>query len=45
MQGKSDYGSLGYGEVVGMNIPEKHITDFAQEYFSLFRDGDRPDKV
>ena len=42
---KSDYGSLGYGEVVGMKIPKDSINSFANEYFSLFKDGDRPDRV
>lgn len=41
---KSDYGSLGHGEVVGMNIPKESIKDFAEEYFSLFKNGDRPDR-
>lgn len=45
MQGAPEYGSLGYGEVVGMQIPQSAIGDFATEYFSLFgSDGDRPDK-
>lgn len=43
--GVGDYGKKGYGEVVGMSIPENSINDFAQEYFSLFSNGDRPDKV
>jgi hypothetical protein len=43
--GAPDYGDLGYGEVVGMEIPPSSISDFANEYFSLFgSDGDRPDK-
>ena len=44
-QGKGDYGKLGYGEVVGMKIPDAKIGDFADEYFSLLdSNGDRPDK-
>lgn len=45
LQGFADYGSLGHGEVVGLNIPSSSIKAFANEYFSLFgKDGDRPDK-
>lgn len=44
MQMKSDYGSLGHGEVVGMKLPSESIKDFAKEYFSLFYKGDRPDR-
>jgi len=44
-QGKGDYGKLGYGEVVGMQIPAAKIGNFADEYFSLLdSNGDRPDK-
>jgi peptide methionine sulfoxide reductase MsrA len=47
--GVGDYGSLGYGEVVQVNVPEdKGLTSyraFADQYFSLMgKDGDRPDK-
>jgi len=43
--GKGDYGDNGYGEVVGLNIPNANVRDFADEYFSLFgSDGDRTDK-
>lgn len=44
MLGKSDYGSLGYGEVVGMKIPKESIGEFSKTYFSLFKNGDRPDR-
>lgn len=45
MQMVADYGRLGHGEVVGMEIPEKSIADFARVYFSLFdqRTKDRVD--
>ncbi len=45
LMGEGDYGKLGYGEVVGMKIPETKgaMTAFAKEYFSLFKNGDRPD--
>ena len=36
MQRVADYGSLGHGEVVGMNIPQSKIGDFAELYFSLY---------
>ena len=43
--GKGDYGQLGYGEVVGMDIPAASVRQFADEYFSLFgKDLERPDK-
>jgi hypothetical protein len=32
----ADYGKLGHGEVVGMQIPSEKIVDFAAVYFSLF---------
>lgn len=45
LMGVGDYGSLGYGEVVGMELPktDEVMRSFAKEYFSLFRNGDRPD--
>ena len=45
LMGVGDYGSLGYGEVVGMDLPktEESMRAFAKEYFSLFKNGDRPD--
>lgn len=45
LMGVGDYGGLGYGEVVGMDLPknEEVMRSFAKEYFSLFRNGDRPD--
>ena len=45
LMGVGDYGSLGYGEVVGMDLPknEEVMRSFAKEYFSLVRNGDRPD--
>ena len=46
LQGIADYGSLGHGEVVGLNIPKDSVEDFAKQYFSLYdSDHDRPDKV
>jgi hypothetical protein len=36
LQGIADYGRLGHGEVVGMDIPTSKIGDFAAVYFSLF---------
>ena len=44
LQGVADYGSLGHGEVVAVDVPENKVKDFAKEYFSLFRNGDRPDR-
>uniref|UniRef100_A0A7S2UWB6 Peptide-methionine (S)-S-oxide reductase n=1 Tax=Fibrocapsa japonica TaxID=94617 RepID=A0A7S2UWB6_9STRA len=40
-----DYGKLGHGEVVGLQIPQtkESISAFAKEYFALFKNGDRPD--
>jgi hypothetical protein len=35
-EGIADYGKLGHGEVVGMEIPESKIGDFGRVYFSLF---------
>lgn len=46
LQGVADYGSLGHGEVVSLNIPSDKVGDFAREYFKLFdARGDRPDKL
>lgn len=42
-QNIADYGKLGYGEVVGMRIPQSAIGDFATEYFSLYPGGERVD--
>jgi hypothetical protein len=36
MQRIADYGKLGHGEVVGVNIPQSKIGDFAELYFSLY---------
>jgi peptide methionine sulfoxide reductase MsrA len=45
LQGVADYGKLGHGEVVGMDVPASKVEDFAKVYFGLFdRGGDRPDK-
>lgn len=45
MMGVGDYGSLGYGEVVQVTVPEESYPAFAKEYFSLFgSDLERPDK-
>ena len=44
LQGVADYGSLGHGEVVAVDVPAEKVQDFAKEYFSLFRNGDRPDR-
>lgn len=44
MLGKSEYGALGHGEVVGLDLPESKMTEFSRMYFSLFKDGNRPDK-
>ncbi len=41
----ADYGGLGHGEVVGVDIPKSQVKGFADQYFSLFKDSDRPDKV
>eukprot|EP00607_Mallomonas_marina_P002841 CAMPEP_0182427134 /NCGR_PEP_ID=MMETSP1167-20130531/14948_1 /TAXON_ID=2988 /ORGANISM="Mallomonas Sp, Strain CCMP3275" /LENGTH=271 /DNA_ID=CAMNT_0024609109 /DNA_START=126 /DNA_END=941 /DNA_ORIENTATION=+ len=44
-QGIADYGKLGHGEVVGLQIPESSMLDFSTQYFSLFgSDLERPDK-
>ena len=45
LMGVADYGKLGYGEVVGLDIPktDANIRQFAKEYFALFVKGDRPD--
>jgi len=44
MKSVADYGKFGHGEVVGMNIPENKIGDFAVEYFNLFTaKGERVD--
>jgi hypothetical protein len=46
MMNVADYGQLGHGEVVGMDIPSSEVKGFADEYFSLFgKDSERPDKV
>jgi hypothetical protein len=50
LMGVGDYGKLGYGEVVGMELPDSSEGEsvvfraFAKEYFSLFKNGDRPDQ-
>ena len=45
MIGMGDYGDLGYGEVVGMKVPDAKYGAFADQYFSLFgKDSERPDK-
>ena len=45
LQGVADYGSLGHGEVVGLDVPEDKIKDISKTYFSLFgSDAERPDK-
>jgi hypothetical protein len=36
LQRIADYGSLGHGEVVGLNLPENKLADFTAYYFSLF---------
>jgi hypothetical protein len=41
----ADYGGLGHGEVVGVDIPKSQVKGFADQYFTLFKDNDRPDKV
>eukprot|EP00540_Astrosyne_radiata_P005010 CAMPEP_0116841836 /NCGR_PEP_ID=MMETSP0418-20121206/11175_1 /TAXON_ID=1158023 /ORGANISM="Astrosyne radiata, Strain 13vi08-1A" /LENGTH=260 /DNA_ID=CAMNT_0004472365 /DNA_START=51 /DNA_END=833 /DNA_ORIENTATION=+ len=43
MQSIADYGRLGHGEVVGLEIPESAIGDFGRVYFDLFRNGERVD--
>ena len=46
MMNVADYGQLGHGEVVGVDIPESAVKGFADQYFSLFgKDSERPDKV
>lgn len=41
----ADYGTLGHGEVVRLNIPPSSFSEFAKEYFNLFdKKGDRPDQ-
>lgn len=46
MMNVADYGQLGYGEVVGVEIPKGNVRAFADQYFSLFgKDSERPDKV
>jgi hypothetical protein len=35
-QGVADYGKLGHGEVVGLQLPTDKIVEFAAVYFSLF---------
>eukprot|EP01038_Epipyxis_sp_PR26KG_P006251 gene6251-8610_t len=45
LMGSNDYGSLGHGEVVKLDIPPESLRNFAEEYFSLFGvDKERPDK-
>lgn len=42
----SDYGSLGHGEVVRLQIPPSKFSDFATEYCNLFSEqGYRPDQA
>lgn len=36
LQGIADYGKLGHGEVVGLQLPTDRIVDFSKIYFSLF---------
>lgn len=45
MRSIADYGKLGHGEVVGMDLPTDKIVEFAALYFSLFnpKTGDRVD--
>ena len=43
LMGVSEYGDLGHSEVVGMSIPLSSISDFADVYFNLFVNADRPD--
>ena len=44
MFGIGDYGKLGHGEVVKLEIPAVAYGQFADEYFKLFtQNGDRPD--
>jgi hypothetical protein len=46
MMNIADYGSLGHGEVVGVDIPKGNVKAFADQYFALFgKDSERPDKV
>ena len=46
MMNVADYGQLGHGEVVGVDIPKSAVKGFADQYFSLFgKDSERPDKV
>lgn len=46
MMNVADYGQLGHGEVVGVDIPQSAVKGFADQYFSLFgKDSERPDKV
>jgi len=42
----SDYGSLGHGEVVSLQIPSNQFGVFAKEYCKLFdSNGNRPDQL
>mmetsp|Transcript_32753 Transcript_32753/g.104395 ORF Transcript_32753/g.104395 Transcript_32753/m.104395 type:complete len:276 (-) Transcript_32753:132-959(-) len=41
----ADYGKLGHAEVVGVQVPSKHVAAFADQYVALFVRGDRPDKL
>jgi hypothetical protein len=45
LQGKSVYGELGHSEVVNLKLPRSAVIPFAKEYFHLFKNGDRPDRV
>lgn len=36
LQGIADYGKLGHGEVVNMNLPSDKVVDFSRVFFSLF---------
>lgn len=42
---KSEYGDMGHSEVVNLKLPIASVPSFAKEYFHLFRNGDRPDRV
>ena len=45
MVGVGDYGQLGHGEVVGMDVPSDKVGAMADQYFALFgSDNERPDK-
>lgn len=36
LRGVADYGKLGHGEVVGLQLPQDKIVEFSRVYFSLF---------